>query len=136
MDDGWPSVRSKGVQERTQGGSGRIEICVEAMSPGSRERLLQYLRDTHGLDAKIRIRGAQRVSILQFTTSASEKFQRLVAPFVHPSIASKLLPRFCGQFAVKPDFVEPVIRPVPAQVLDSSVKREYPMMSRSHIEVA
>jgi recombination protein RecA len=135
MDDGCLTVRSKGVQERTQGGSGRIEICVEAMSPGSRERLLQYLRDTHGLDAKIRIRGAQRVSILQFTTSASEKFQRLVAPFVHPSMAYKLLPRFRGQFAVKPDFVEPVIRPVPAQVLDISVKRDYPMMSRYDIEV-
>jgi len=42
-------LRSKGVQERTAGGTGRIEICVEAMSPGSRERLARYLRDTHGL---------------------------------------------------------------------------------------
>ena len=54
MDDGCFTVRSKGVQERTQGGTGRIEICVEAMSPGSRERLAQYLRDTHGLDVKLR----------------------------------------------------------------------------------
>jgi recombination protein RecA len=135
MDDGCLTVRSKGVQERTRGGSGRIEICVEAMSPGSRERLLEYLKDTHGLDARIRVRGAQRVSILQFTTSASEKFQRLVAPFVHPSMAYKLLPRFRGQFAVEQDFVEPVIRPVPAQVLAISVKRDYPMMSRYDIEV-
>jgi recombination protein RecA len=75
------------------------------------------------------------VSILQFTTSASEKFQRLVAPFVHPSMAYKLLPRFRGQFAVEQDFVEPVIRPVPAQVLAISVKRDYPMMSRYDIEV-
>ena len=41
MDDGCFTLRSKGVQERTQGGTGRIEICVEAMSPGSRERLAQ-----------------------------------------------------------------------------------------------
>ena len=34
MDDGSFTVRSKGVQERTAGGSGRIEICVEAMSRG------------------------------------------------------------------------------------------------------
>ncbi len=39
-DDGSFTVRSKGVQERTQGGSGRIEICVEAMSPGTRDRLV------------------------------------------------------------------------------------------------
>ncbi len=135
MDDGCFTVRSKGVQERTRGGSGRVEICVEAMSPGSRERLLQYLRDTHGLDVRLRVSGAQRVSYLVFTTSASEKFQRLVAPFVHPSMAYKLLPRLRGQFAVKPEFVEPVIRPVPAQVLDVSVKRDYPMMSRYDIEV-
>ena len=34
MDDGSFTVRSKGLQERTRGGSGRIEICVEAMSAG------------------------------------------------------------------------------------------------------
>jgi recombination protein RecA len=135
MDDGCFTLRSKGVQERTRGGSGRVEICVEAMSPGSRERLVQYLRDTHGLDVRLRTSGARRVSVLMFTTSASEKFQRLVAPFIHPSMAYKLLPRFQGQFAVKPDFVEPVIRPVPARVLDISVKKGCPIMSRYDIEV-
>ncbi len=54
MDDGSFTLRSKGLQERTQGGSGRIEICVEAMSPGSRDRLVQYLRDSHGLDVRLR----------------------------------------------------------------------------------
>ena len=58
MDDGSFTLRSKGLQERTQGGSGRIEICVEAMSPGSRERLVQYLRDTRGLDVRLRAAGA------------------------------------------------------------------------------
>jgi len=33
MDDGSFTVRSRGVQQRTAGGSGRIEIVVEAMSP-------------------------------------------------------------------------------------------------------
>ena len=73
---------------------------------------------------------------LVFTTSASEKFQKLVAPFVHPSMAYKLLPRFRGQFAVKPEFVEPVIRPVPAQVLDVSRQAGLSRsMSRYDIEV-
>src|ERR1700752_1238347 len=58
MDDGSFTLRSKGLQERTQGGSGRIEICVEAMSPGSRERLVQYLRKNHGLDVRRRPAGA------------------------------------------------------------------------------
>jgi recombination protein RecA len=135
MDDGCFTVRSKGVQERTRGGSGRIEICVEAMSPGTRERLLQYLRDTHGLNVRLRSSGARRMSVLVFTTSASEKFQKLVAPFIHPSMAYKLLPRLRGQFTVEPDFVEPVIRPVPAQVLSISAKQGLTIMSRYDIEV-
>src|SRR5215212_6635646 len=43
MDDGSFTERSKGLQARTAGGSGRAEICVEAMSEGSRERLAQHL---------------------------------------------------------------------------------------------
>ena len=50
MDDGSFTVRSKGLQERTRGDSGRVQFCVEAMSAGSRDRLVDYLRDTYGLD--------------------------------------------------------------------------------------
>src|SRR5215467_9212576 len=64
MDDGCFTVRSKGVQKRTKGGTGRIEICVEAMSPGSRERLTQYLRDNYGLEVKLTARGARQVNML------------------------------------------------------------------------
>jgi recombination protein RecA len=135
MDDGCFTIRSKGIQSRTQGGSGRIEICVEAMSLGSRERLVQYLRDTHGLDVKLRLAGGRRISVLQFTTSASEKFQKLVAPYVHPSMEYKLLPRFRGQFAVEPEFVEPVIHPVPARVLDIKIKSDFPKKGRYDLEI-
>jgi recombination protein RecA len=135
LDDGCFTVRSKGVQERTQGGSGRIEICVEAMSPGSRERLVQYLRDTHGLDVKLRARGARRVSVLQFTTSASEKFQALVAPFVHPCMDYKLLPRFRGRFDVQAQFVAAEQRLAGARILDVHVKPPTRSMNRFDIEV-
>jgi recombination protein RecA len=47
----------------------------------------------------------------------------------------KLLPRFRGQFAVEPEFVEPVIHPIPAQVLDIRVKTDYPMMNRYDLEI-
>src|SRR5713101_5699361 len=135
MDDGCFTVRSKGVQDRTIGGTGRIEICVEAMSPGSRERLASYLQDTHGLNVKLQYRGARKMSVLQFTTAASERFQALVSPYIHPSMYYKLLPRFCGQFAVEPEFTEPTIRPVPARVLDIRRKSDFPIMSRYDIEV-
>ena len=135
MDDGSFTLRSKGVQERTAGGTGRIEICVEAMSPGSRERLAHYLRDTYGLDVKLRYRGARKVSVLQFSTAASEKFQKLVAPYVHPSMEYKLLPRFRGEFSVKQEFAPMTPRMVPARVLDIHVKPPTRSMNRFDIEV-
>ncbi|MBO0822874.1 MAG: recombinase RecA [Actinobacteria bacterium] len=135
MDDGTFTLRSKGLQERTRDGSGRIELCVEAMSAGSRERVLQYLRDTHGLDVRLMARGKRQVAVLQFTTSASEKFQRLVAPYVHSSMDYKLLPRYRGKARVEPEFTRPVVVPAPATVLEIKNRRGYPIMSRYDIEV-
>jgi recombination protein RecA len=135
MDDGSFTLRSKGVQERTAGGTGRIEICVEAMSPGSRVRLVQYLRDTHKLDVKLISKGTRQISAIIFTTAASEKFQKLVAPYIHPSMDYKLLRRFHGQFAVKPEFKEPTIQPVPARVLSIRPKSDLQNKSRYDIEV-
>jgi recombination protein RecA len=134
-DDGSFTVRSKGVQERTQGGSGRITICVEAMSPGSRDRLTEYLRDTHGLDVKLVRSGARQMAVLVFTTAASAKFQKLVAPYLHPSMEHKLLPAFRGKFAVEPEFAAPEMRPQPARILDIHVKPPTRSMSRFDIEV-
>jgi recombination protein RecA len=135
MDDGCFTVRSKGVQERTAGGTGRIEICVEAMSPGSRDRLVRYLRDTHGLQVKLMSRGAREISVLQFSTSASEKFQKLVAPYVHPSMEYKLLPRFRGEFSVQQEFAPTTPRMIPARILDIHVKPPTRSMNRFDIEV-
>ena len=135
MDDGSFTLRSKGVQERTAGGTGRIEICVEAMSPGSRERLAYYLRDTYGLDVKLQHRGARKVSVLQFRTAASEKFQKLVAPYVHPSMEYKLLPRFRGEFSVTQEFAPMTPRMIPARILDIHVKPPTRSMNRFDLEV-
>jgi recombination protein RecA len=135
MDDGCFVLRSKGLQERTQGGSGRIEIGVEAMSPGSRERLVQHLRDNYGLDIRLMSRGRLGKATLIFTTSASEKFQKLVAPYVHPSMEYKLLPRFSRRFSVQPEFIEPELRLQPAQILDIHVKPPARSMSKFDIEV-
>ncbi|MGB6453191.1 MAG: hypothetical protein WBH47_01760 [Streptosporangiaceae bacterium] len=135
MDDGCFTVRSKGLQARTQGGSGRIEFCVEAMSPGSRDRLRQHLRDSYGFDAKLTNRGQRGTATLIFTTSGSEKFQKLVAPYVHPSMEYKLLPRFRQRFSVQPEFAEPELRLQPARILDIHVKPRTRSMNRFDIEV-
>ena len=135
MDDGCFTTRSKGVQARTAGGTGRVEICVEAMSPGSRERLVEHLTGTYGLDCKVIESGARKKAVLQFTTAATTRLQELIAPYVHPSMDYKLLPRLRGQFAVQPQFVEPRLRPVPARILDVHVKPKTRSMHRFDIEI-
>jgi recombination protein RecA len=136
MDDGSFTERSKGVQLRTAGGSGRVEFCVEAMSEASRVRLADYLRDVHGVDSRLAIRGAAKKAVLTMTTASSSTFLELVAPYVHPSMEYKLLPRLRGQFAVEPQFVEPSQVLVPARVLNIQVKPQTRSMHRFDIEVA
>ncbi|MGH3503546.1 MAG: intein-containing recombinase RecA, partial [Nocardioidaceae bacterium] len=135
MDDGSFTVRSSGLQQRTKGGSGRVQFCIEALSEGSRDRLVDYLRDTHGLDVQWRNVGAAGKAVLTFTTTASARFLEMVAPYVHPSMDYKLLPRLRGRFEVEPEMVEPRQRPVPARVLDIHVKPPARSMHRFDIEV-
>jgi recombination protein RecA len=104
MDDGSFGLRSEGKQRRTAGGSGRSAICVEAMEPTTRQRLRDYLADTWGIDARLTSRGKARKAELLFPRDATDKLHALVAPFVHPSMEYKLLPRFRGRFAVEPVF--------------------------------
>ncbi|OYV58973.1 MAG: recombinase RecA [Actinobacteria bacterium 21-73-9] len=135
MDDGCFTVRSKGAPARTAGGTGRIEICVEAMEPATRERLVAYLADTWGVRAKLITSGSARKAVLKFPTAESAKFQALVAPYVHPSMDYKLLPRFRGRFAV-----DPVTRPmryelVATPITDIHDKPPTRSMRRFDIEV-
>jgi recombination protein RecA len=136
MDDGGFAVRSKGLQERNRGGGGRIDICVEALAEGSQRRLADHLRDVYGLDVRLDRRGARRQAVLQFTTVATAQFQELVAPYVHESMAAKLLPRFQGRCAVGPEFVAPGRRLVPARVLDVRVKPRTRSMRKFDLDVA
>src|SRR6266511_4308032 len=78
-------------------GTESLDICVEAMSEGSRERLVEHLRDAYGLDVKLIRRGALQKCFIQFSTAATTKFQEIVAPYVPPAMERKLLPRFQGQ---------------------------------------
>jgi recombination protein RecA len=134
-DDGAFQVRAKGLPERTRQGSGRSEICVEAMSPGSRQRLVEHLAGTFDLHPTLTQRGARRKAVLVFATDETAKLHELIAPYVHPSMQYKLLERFRGRFAVEPEFVEPTLLPVPAPVLEVKVKPHTRSMHRFDIEV-
>jgi recombination protein RecA len=130
MDDASFTVRSKGLQSRTEGGSGRVEICVEAFEATSRERLVTYLADTWGIKARLTSKGRRGMAFLLFSTADSAKLQALIAPYVHPSMDYKLLPRFRGQFAVEPQFAEARYELMPLPVL--AIDRTPPKKGRTH----
>jgi len=134
-DDGGFAVRAKGVQERTREGSGRSEICVEAMSPGSRDHLVTHLADTFDLHPRLHLRGARQVAVLTFSKDETATLHEIVAPYVHPSMDDKLLERFRGRFAVEAEFVEPVHLPIPVPVVKVGVKPPTRSMHRFDIEV-
>ena len=119
QDDGAFSLRSEGLQERTRGGSGRVEICVEALERSSRLRLRDHLADTWDLHAKLVERGGN--TILHFPTAETAKLHALIAPFVHPSMEHKLLPRFRGRFDVAPVFeaARTVATPMPVTSIEA-----------------
>ena len=135
QDDGSFADWSEVLQERTRGGSGRSEICVEALSEGSRQRLLEHLAGDFGLHPTLMSKGMRQRHYLVFATDETAKLHEIVAPYVHPSMQDKLLPRFRGRFAVEPQFVEPVLMPVPAVVREVKVKPKTRSMHRYDIEV-
>jgi recombination protein RecA len=135
MDDASFSVRSKGVQERTAGGTGRATICIEAMEVTTRQRLVAYLADTWGVQGKVIASGAGQKAVLVFNNAETAKLHALIAPFIHPSMEYKLLPAYRGRFAV-----EPVLSPmryelVPFPVTDIHIKPPTRSMHRFDIEV-
>ncbi len=135
QDDGSFADWSEGSQERTRDGSGRSEICVEALSEGSRQRLLEHLAGDFGLHPTLESKGVRQRHYLVFATDETAKLHEIVAPYVHPSMQDKLLPGFRGRFAVEPEFVEPVLMPVPAVVREVKVKPRTRSMHRYDIEV-
>ncbi|MEX1162899.1 MAG: hypothetical protein WEB03_04900, partial [Nitriliruptor sp.] len=116
QDDGTFQLRSKGLQQRTEGGSGRSEVCVEAFEHSSRERLRDHLADTWGVEAKLTKRGSRGMAFLILSRSETDKFQELVAPYVHPSMQYKLLPRYQGRFDVQPELGDKRFVPMPMTI--------------------
>ncbi len=102
MDNASLRVQSKDLQDRIAGGSEWVEIVVEAMEPTTRERVRSYLASTWNIRPELRENVKGKKAVLVFPTAESLKLQTLIAPFVHPSMQDKLLPRFWGMFGVEP----------------------------------
>ncbi len=135
MDDGHFAKRSEGLRERTRDGSGLSEICIQALSEGSQERLLEHLAGAFDLHPRRVLKGVREQAYLIFAKDETAKLHELIAPYVHPSMQDKLLERFRGQFAVEPQFVEPTLLPVPAPILEVKVRPRTRSMHRFDIEV-
>ncbi|HEX6596804.1 MAG TPA: recombinase RecA, partial [Acidimicrobiales bacterium] len=133
MDDGSFSMRVKGLQERTVEGSGRSEICVEAMAPDTRDRFVSYLASTWGITPRLTSRAGK--AVLAFSKDETAKLHALIAPFVHPSMEYKLLPRYRGRFAVEPDFRPVRYELMPMPITKIAVKPPTGSMHRFDIEV-
>jgi recombination protein RecA len=133
MDDGSFSIRAKGLQERTRDGSGRAEICVEAMERTTRIRLLEYLSDTWGIVPKLISRAGKATFV--FPKDETAKLHALVAPFVHPSMEYKLLPKYRGRFSVEPVFAPSRYELTPMPVLEVRPKPSNTRTHRFDIEV-
>jgi recombination protein RecA len=135
MDDGSFVLRTEGKQRRTEGGSGRSDICVKAMEPTTRQRVRDHLADTWGIEANLIERGQRKIPFLVFSKSETAKLHALVAPFIHPSMEYKLLPRYRGRFAVEPVFVPMRYELVPLPVTKVALKPPTRSMHRFDIEV-
>ncbi len=133
MDDGSFTLRAKGLQARTRDGSGRSEICVEAMEPTTRTRLAAHLHDAWGISPTLVDRGGK--AYLVFAKDETAKLHALIAPFVHPSMEYKLLPKFRGRFSVEPAFVPMRYELMPLPITKIAVKPPTRSMHRFDIEV-
>ena len=132
MDDASFTIRPEGLQ-RTEGGSGRAEICVQAMEATTRRRVVDHLAGTWGIQAKLLSR--QGKAIIQFPTAETAKLHALIAPYVHPSMEHKLLPRYRGRFGVEPDLRPVRIELVPMPIVKIAPKPPTRNMHRFDIEV-
>jgi len=136
MDDGSLSIRSQGKQQRTQGLSGRIEWCVEAMTPESRQAVVDVLQEKFGVEATLKRRGKAGKSVITLNRASTDRFLDLVYQSVHPSMEYKVFPDQRGHFVDKDmPQIEAYTTVRPARILDISVKPHTRSMHKFDIEV-
>jgi len=85
------TLRAKGLQARTRDGSGRSDICVEAMEPTTRATA-RFVSDRY-LGHHAEADQSRRQRDLRLREGRNRQLHALIAPFIHPSMDYKLLPR-------------------------------------------
>jgi recombination protein RecA len=105
------------------------------MEEATRHRLVGYLADTWGIKAQLIAKGARRVATLHFPKDETRKLHELIAPYVHPSMQYKLLPRLRGLFGVEPQFVPARYELMPLPIVAIAPKPPTRSTHRFDIEV-
>jgi recombination protein RecA len=121
------------AERRKDGSAGRSEICVEAMEPTSRDRILSWLRDTYGLSAKLIDRAGK--AVLVFDRDGTEALHALIAPYVPVCMDYKLLRHHRGKHAVMIEPAHEELRLVPVPILDIHEKPRTRSMRKFDLEV-
>jgi len=93
MDDGHFDFRTEGKQKRTEGGSGRIAFCVDAMTEESQQTLHEFLSSEMRVENALTTNSGGK-SVLSLTAKGTKTFMSIVGKHVHPSMQYKLLPEF------------------------------------------
>jgi recombination protein RecA len=130
QDDFGFAVRSHGKQTRSGQITGRADVCVDAMDLETQVRVAEWLRDTWNIPCKLITRGARQSRCIVLTTEATSRLHVLIAPFVHPSMAYKLLPQYRGRFGVEAVFAPPHQTLLPMPII--KIEAKAPNGKRTH----
>jgi len=127
MDDAHLDIRDKAQTKD------RIQICVKAIAPQSRQQIQELLSCRY--DIKIQIGHCGSNPYITFDQKNTEKFLALIKKYIHPSMEYKLLPKYRGCFNVNPVFSEIIFKPIAVPVLDIKTKPKTRSMMRFDIGV-
>jgi recombination protein RecA len=134
MDDGSFDYRTEGKQSRTEGGSGRIAFCLDAMTEESQQNMVEFFNENLGVEAALN--GTKSGSVrLSLTAAGTRAFMALVGKYVHPTMQYKLLPEFRNfeDYAVSQKAPEAVLST--GKVSEIYIKPKTRSMSKFDIEV-
>src|SRR5260370_39867086 len=101
------------------------------MAEGTDSWLTAYMSDLGGMRPQIVSGAGKAVSV--FPKEETRKLQGLIAPYVHPSMQYKLLPRLRGLFGAEPQFVTPRSELMPLPVVAIAPNPPTPTTHRSDI---
>src|SRR5882724_5456642 len=108
-------------------------IPVLDMEEATRRRLAEHLANTWGIKPRLTERRGK--AVLAFSKDETAKLQELIAPYVHPSMDYKLLPRLRGRFGVEPEFAPPRHELMPLPIVAVAPKPPTRSTHRFDIEV-